>query len=171
MFQMRVMNGHLDRLIDTINSFLYAIFFMAFLVGMFALITVSRAEIIMYDGGGVVRDYIERAKTEEKIEIRGECYSSCTLLLRAKHVCIAKTATLHFHMPRVPDGKGGHRVAWEFEDWTMRQYPEPIRDMIKHYGGLQEDWTTLPGEIVIHYAGVDDCDEKPFESDKLWFLR
>lgn len=44
MFQLRAMNDNFGRLIDTVNSFLYAMFFLAFLVGLFALASVAGAE-------------------------------------------------------------------------------------------------------------------------------
>jgi hypothetical protein len=129
----------------------------------------ASAEVIMRDDGGQIRDYIQRAATAESIEIRGECYSACTLLLRAENVCVSREATLYFHMPRFELPDGSVIVAWEHKDWVMNKYPEPIRDMIEEFGGLKEEFTTISGGTVIDYAGVDDCDEKPFESQVPWF--
>ena len=150
---------------------LEALFFMAFLIGLFALLHVARAEVIMRDDGGQIGAYIQRAATAESIEIRGECYSACTLLLRAENVCVSREAALYFHMPRFEAPDGTVRVAWEFKDWVMGKYPEPIRDMIEEFGGLKEEFTMISGGTVIDYAGVDDCDEKPFEAEELWFQK
>ena len=140
------------------------------IAALLAMTTTANAEAIFYDGGGQIGPYIQRAKSAEPIEIRGECYSACTLLLTAKKACVSRNAVLYFHLPSVPQPDGTQRVAPEFEEWVMSKYPEPVQDLIMEYGGLKPEFTAIPGDVMIDFAGIKDCDKPLIDSSKkLWF--
>ena len=100
--------------------------------------------VIKYGQGGRVLDhrmtfegYRRRAA---KVEIRGPCYSACTLLLgylERKNLCIAPGAFMAFHSVRgekLQDYKPGptHEM--------YESYPPEVRNWIDHNGG----WQNLP---------------------------
>lgn len=130
----------------------------------------AAAEVIMHDDGGNVGAYLDRAQRTESVEFRGDCYSSCTLLLAVKEVCVARTAWFYFHMPRRTLPDGSYQVAWEFQGWVMAKYPEPVQELIEDRGGLQEDFLAISGSEMIDWAGFADCDEPVLPAPpKLWF--
>ena len=61
-----------------------------------------------------------------KIEIRGECWSACTLYLYDKTTCVHPEATLRFHSAWTPSPKLAPGIAEENAK-SMQQYPPKLR--------------------------------------------
>jgi hypothetical protein len=110
--------------------------------------------VIRYGPGGrmdahyaLYTDY-RRAKT--KVEVRGPCYSACTLVLAyVEHICIAEGAFMAFHAVRSVQTNA------RMDDETRRAYtnmPLPIRRWIDDNGGheklpLDSFWTLRDREL------------------------
>ncbi len=104
--------------------------------------------VITSDYGGVVSEYWERWKTVaisgDEVEIRGKCYSACTLVIAAvpkDRICFSRYATLGFHLAAqdravMPDGRGPPGM--EATQWMLDQYPKDIRNWIEIRGGLKK---------------------------------
>lgn len=60
--------------------------------------------IIDKDYGGKLYARIESMEGMVGVEIRGECYSACTLYLGLPETCVHKDAKLGFHGPKSPFG-------------------------------------------------------------------
>lgn len=100
--------------------------------------------VIKYGQGGRVDEHQARyayyKRTGTKVEVRGPCYSACTLLLtyvEPENLCIAAGAFMAFHAVR-----GLDRGAY-MENETFQYYlnlPRPIRLWINANGS----WQALP---------------------------
>jgi hypothetical protein len=101
--------------------------------------------LIRDDAGGPVGGYMQRyasiRESGEDVVIDGQCLSACTLvlaLLPRERICLTPNAVFGFHAAvarqewRYP-GAGGAatRALWEL-------YPEPVRNLIAHKGGLSD---------------------------------
>lgn len=94
---------------------------------------------IIDDSGGHVGDYIHRRKAldelSEPVRILGRCLSACTLLLRARDVCVAPNAQLGFHAPW-----DDHGVHPEAVDYMASAYKPALRKLfyahVRNGGGV-----------------------------------
>lgn len=110
--------------------------------------------IIDSDSGGYVHQYVSSINKAimngTKYEIRGNCWSACTLYLRlVDHglLCVHPSASFHFHQPRVESEDGEWVPAPEaYQDWFIRQYPNKVQMILTSYGGLSWDWFHLVGD-------------------------
>jgi hypothetical protein len=100
--------------------------------------------VIKYGQGGRVDEhqqrfsYYQRAKT--RVELRGPCYSACTMLLtyvEPENLCIAEGAFMAFHAVRSLE----KREYMEHQTWQYYlNLPRPIRQWINAHGS----WQALP---------------------------
>jgi hypothetical protein len=109
-----------------------------------APLVVPERIVITYGAGGVIRDhhrkyqeYVDGGKT---VEIRGPCYSACTLITAyfgKDKLCIAEGAFLAFHAARTART---HEILPYETERTYWEQPTHIRDWIDRNGG----WNKLP---------------------------
>ena len=86
--------------------------------------------VIKNDGGGRLKAYQETlaevTQTGRRVEIRGRCFSSCTILLGAPNVCVSEQAKLGFHGPRYLNSQIPQE---RFDHWSevmASHYPGPV---------------------------------------------
>jgi hypothetical protein len=108
------------------------------LLGMLLLMLTSVAPasaqmVIRNDRGGSIEARLEMIANlrniGERVEIRGVCASSCTMLLGLPTTCVASNARLHFHGPAT-QFYGIALAPKEFEYWSRimaDHYPPAIR--------------------------------------------
>ena len=91
----------------------------------------QRAIIINSDRGGVLDQYVRQvsqlSRSGQRVELRGRCYSACTLYLGLRNVCIHPSARFGFHGPSRSGTPLGQR---EFDHWSRmmaNHYREPLR--------------------------------------------
>jgi hypothetical protein len=93
-------------------------------------------------------------KDKTNVEIRGNCWSSCTLytkLMETNQFCVYPSASLHFHAPyRIIDGKVV--LAPEaYQSWYLQQYPNLVHMILASNGGLTSEWIHLAGKDILDY--------------------
>jgi hypothetical protein len=130
--------------------------------------TITSVKVIDHDPGGNVATRIKEIegliKNGTKVEIRGNCWSSCTLytkLIETDQFCVYPSASLHFHAPWIRDQKTGENLglaAPAYQAWFLMQYPNHIHMIIASTGGLTKEWLHLSGPMLKHVAPY--CGEK-----------
>ena len=100
--------------------------------------------IIKYGRGGRVDEHTLRfadyRRNGTKVEVRGPCYSACTMVLAyvgTDRLCIAEGAFMAFHAVRTQERREYMKVETEF---FYTNLPLPIRQWIDRTGG----WQNLP---------------------------
>jgi len=100
--------------------------------------------VIRYGRGGRLDEHTLRfadyRRNRTKVEIRGPCYSACTIVLSyvdPADLCIAPGAFMAFHAVRSAERREYMRAETEF---LYTNYPLPIRQWIDRTGG----WQNLP---------------------------
>lgn len=90
------------------------------------------------DFGGPLPERMQEVEaltqTGRPVEIRGRCYSSCTLYLGLDHVCLTPEARLGLHGP---SWKGKPLGSRDFEHWSQimaAAYREPLRSWFLNKG-------------------------------------
>lgn len=82
----------------------------------------SETVIITNDRGGLIPDYIERARAYDRagtlVVLDGLCASACTIFLTMRRVCVTERARLRFHASSIdgvilPDGNAMMREQYE----------------------------------------------------------
>lgn len=105
------------------------------------------AIIIQHDAGGMLGEYLERAARYRnrwmRVEIIGDCLSSCTVLVSVPDTCVGPNAVLGFHAPM--QNIGPHTGTSYFATVMMAKYPEPVRKWVIDNGGLTEKMIYLHG--------------------------
>ena len=122
-------------------------------IGQVAMIDSPPAIIIEHDPGGQLGEYIERRGRYERgglrVEIRGECLSSCTVLvsLPPERVCVGPHAVLGFHLP-VQTYAGVQTASGSsyFGSVMMEYYPERVKQWVVTHGGLTHEMIYLRGD-------------------------
>lgn len=96
-----------------------------------AFAQIGGALVIRNDPGGLLgaRSAEIRAlrASGQRVELRGGCYSACTMYLGLPNVCVAATARFGFHGP---SWYGADLPPDRFEHWSQvmaRNYREPLR--------------------------------------------
>jgi hypothetical protein len=109
--------------------------------------------VLYEERGGRIADHWERWKALAaeggEVEIRGPCWSACTLILAhipRERLCFDKHAELNFHQAARPNGE----PVMEATRWMVAQYPKDIREWINTMGGVE----TLPTPSPNHPAGT-----------------
>ena len=113
----------------------------------------ARAEVrILASAGGQVGpflDLFERVRESgERVVIDGPCLSACTLVLSMvpnNRICVTRRAILGFHAARSMDRRGRLYAEPEASEYVLEAYPAPIRDWIRHRGGLSSHLLLLRG--------------------------
>ncbi len=87
--------------------------------------------IVSYDMGGSIGARQKKIRQlrlkRQRVEIRGRCYSACTMYLGLKNVCVSSDAVLGFHGPR---GFTGRLPGDVFDHWSrvmVRNLREPLQ--------------------------------------------
>jgi len=108
--------------------------------------------IIKYGQGGVVAEHNLRfaayRNRKSKVEIRGPCYSACTLItayVSKDNLCIAQGAFLAFHAVR---SKATNEIMSAATALMYWQQPGDIRSWIDRTGGYQH--LPLDGYWIMH---------------------
>lgn len=102
--------------------------------------------IVTYDGGGNYHKYRRIVRHNPGAEIRGQCFSACTMYLSMDNVCITRKAEFWFHQVTI----GGVRT-WSHTRVMYRSYPKWVRDYIDANGGLGPDWIIMPNSYAAKY--------------------
>ena len=95
--------------------------------------------VLQYEPGGIIGEHMKRwrelAQSGDDVEIRGPCFSACTLIVGyvpKERLCFGDYASLQFHAAREADGKMS-----EWATWSMfSNYPNDIRNWLKARGGV-----------------------------------
>jgi hypothetical protein len=100
--------------------------------------------VIKYGQGGIVAEhklrFADYRRTRAKVELRGPCYSACTMLttyIEPENLCIAEGAFMAFHAVRSSERKE------YMENETFLYFlnlPRPIQQWLNKYGS----WQALP---------------------------
>lgn len=113
---------------------------LAVLLAIFCLFAGAQAQaqmssphVVGTDRGGLiaerVREIARLQARRQPIEIRGRlCYSTCTMFLGARNVCISPATSFGFHGP---SSYGTPLPKRQFEHWSRvmaAYYSEPLRD-------------------------------------------
>ncbi len=121
--------------------------------------------IIENDLGGMPDTYVEKTLRKVPMEIRGRCYSACTIYLGNPNACFDRDAVLYFHassfdyanpkpvVTRKPTR--AEREATEY--WVTPHYPPKVRQWIKKRGGLKvtiTDMLELKGKELHRMARI-----------------
>jgi len=107
----------------------------AALVSLTALMPVvgqaQAVKVVTNDRGGLLGQRAEEIRTLERtrqrVELRGECLSACTMYLKLPNACVAPDAIFGFHGP---SWYGQPLSADQFEAFSnlmARHYREPLR--------------------------------------------
>jgi hypothetical protein len=84
----------------------------------------------------------------ERVVIDGPCLSACTLVLSmvpGDRICVTRRAVLGFHAARSMDRRGRMYAEPEASDLVLQAYPAPVRNWIRHRGGLTSRLLLLRG--------------------------
>lgn len=122
--------------------------------------TTPVAERIMWDGGGVVTEFIEHFSeiraNNALVVVDGQCISACTLVtaLDPAKVCATPSAQFVFHsaFSRGPDGE--KVFAAEITHIIWHQYPEKLRTLLTSKGWTGEernDLLFIEGDDVLKF--------------------
>jgi hypothetical protein len=115
--------------------------------------------VVIYEGrGGLVKEHIVRfqaiAITTAQVEIRGPCWSACTLVtsfIPKARLCFGAGSFLAFHMAKVIKTNTAS-VTGTYAVYAG--YPSDIQDWIDHKGG----WLKLPTPESRAYWTLRDRD-------------
>ncbi|MBL4919370.1 hypothetical protein [Szabonella alba] len=119
-------------------------------------------KVVMHDPGGALasrqREIRALRRSGQRVELRGTCYSSCTMYLGLNNVCVAPDAVLGFHGPH---GLFGGLQRDVFEHWSQvmaAHLREPLRGwFLQHGRHIRHGVTTLRGSTLIG-MGYARCD-------------
>lgn len=118
----------------------------------------ARTIVVNYDHGGVFVDYLARAqqmrRDGDRVEIRNECDSSCTVYLGVPGTCVWKTAVFGFHRPRGSRYAESAAVNAAWTEWLWRQYPPVLRARL---GSLTPNLRWLTGADLIAIGATQEC--------------
>jgi hypothetical protein len=108
--------------------------------------------VISYGRGGRVDEHTMRfaayRNRKTKVEVRGPCYSACTMVaiyVSKADMCIAQGAFFGFHAVR---SLGKNEIMPAETAFLYRQYPEDIRGWIDRTGGHEH--LPLDGFWIMH---------------------
>jgi hypothetical protein len=98
----------------------------------------SKPTVLYLEGGGFIHEHMQRwrevRQSDADIEIRGPCFSACTLIMAVvpkERLCFGDYASLQFHAASDLSG----RIAIPATMWMLRQYPRDIYDWLMARGG------------------------------------
>jgi hypothetical protein len=143
--------------------------FLSLLLLPFLAATSARADLrITNDHGGYMLEY--KAKYErirdrnERVIIDGVCNSACTLvfgIVPSNKVCATPRASLGFHEAYYDKAFTFGIKVTSVEGTTelMSYYPRPVKDWIRHNGGLTTDMKKIKNGTEL-WKIVDPCPEE-----------
>jgi hypothetical protein len=131
-----------------------------------SLANAAKARIVIEnDHGGHTQSYIDKTVQQVPMEIRGGCYSACTIYLGNPKACFHPNAILYFHASsfdyagnkpvRTRKPTWNERIATEL--YVMAYYPAKVKRWIKEHGGLKvtlDDMLELKGEELRQVAPI-----------------
>ncbi len=131
-----------------------------------SLARAAKARILIEnDHGGHTQPYIDRTVQQVPMEIRGACYSACTIYLGNPNACFHPNAVLYFHASsfdyarnkpvRTRKPTRDERIATEL--YVMAYYPAKVKRWIREHGGLKvtlDDMLKLKGEELHKVAPI-----------------
>lgn len=128
---------------------------------------------IVDDLGGSMNNHIAFfsavRQNRDMIEIEGLCMSACTMLLGIvppQDVCTRPGVVFGFHAARDADyADDGFIVSQTGTALLMSYYPQPIRDWIRHQGGLNSEMLLLSGRELERY--VRPCPRNQWRSQRV----
>ena len=95
--------------------------------------------------------YTDYRRTKTKVEVRGPCYSACTLVLAyVEDICIAEGAFMAFHAVRSKET--GARMDWE-TGLAYRSMPSAIRTLIVDNAEARQ----AAGRLVTGRCAIASC--------------
>ena len=116
--------------------------------------------IVRNDLGGDVGAFANRiramAAAGQSVEIRGACYSACTMYLGLPGSCINRNTQFGFHRPSF---YGAALAPDEFEFWSRiiaAHYPPALRDWYLREGRYSVSLQMLSGAQLID-LGIAEC--------------
>jgi hypothetical protein len=124
--------------------------------------TVLQAEA----GGGLsvhVRRWQELARSGDNVEVRGPCFSACTMVVAyvpKERLCFGEYASLHFHSAR---NLFTRQESLETNRWMFARYPTDIQKWLTVRGGVEKltlDFWELPAE-ELWAMGYRQCKSEP----------
>lgn len=123
----------------------------------------ARVYRITQDSGGSIAArvrHVARLRAQgARVQIRGACWSSCTMYLALPDTCVSRRALLGFHGPgSVRPGIGLRPEAFEY--WSQliaRHYPEPLRGWYLREGRyVTVGFTEFRGADLLR-LGIAEC--------------
>jgi hypothetical protein len=121
-------------------------------LSLLALVFLFACTTIVFDEGGVIRDYQSRVAEGNITSISGYCASACTMYLAT--ACVTPSPTLVFHGPTNYFRQLPPRY---FEYWSevlASYYPEPLAEWYMSEG--RYGWNTLNYEQLVE-LGATPC--------------
>ncbi|WP_420003890.1 hypothetical protein [Arenibacterium sp. LLYu02] len=123
----------------------------------------QRKIVVQADPGGAVSQRIAEIQAYRKqgvrVQIEGQCNSSCTLYLGMPQTCVSRQALLGFHGP-MSQFAGIPLPPQQFEEWSQimaSYYPSPVRKwFLKDARYTLNGIKTISGEQLIK-LGVPEC--------------
>ena len=114
---------------------------------------VAAVVVIDENLGGSVAAFARRIadyrRHDVRVIVRGDCASSCTMVLGLKRVCAEPGADFRFHQAFVPNALDPADTSHRSEPGVvemMRHYPPRVRAWIDAHGGLGPELITLAGD-------------------------
>jgi len=126
----RTMTRLWDRLRAACHSAgLYSVAMMSVLAATMA--QAQPVKVVMNDRGGLLGQRAQEirvlAQTGQRVELRGQCLSACTLYLKLPNACVAPNATFGFHGPSWYGRPLPTDQLEAFSNLMARHYREPLR--------------------------------------------
>ena len=95
--------------------------------------TAQQIYVVNADRGGLISSRVTQVRklrsSGQRVEIRGTCLSSCTMLLGSGNVCVYPNAVLGFHGP---SSYGRRLQPADFERWSQ--------EIARHYTPQLRNW-------------------------------
>lgn len=121
------------------------------------------ALIVSYDMGGSIglrqKNVRKLRRQKRRVEIRGRCFSACTMYLGLPDVCVTPNAVLGFHGPK---GLAGPLVTDVFDHWS-RVMARDLRPPL-HNWFMQHARYVKSGVLKIKGSDLIDMGYKSCES-------
>jgi hypothetical protein len=126
--------------------------------------TPAKALDVQNDNGGNVAEYVDKVAqlraTGERVEVLGQCLSSCTLYMALDNICTDRGAVWGFHGP-----SGAYQLALSparFEEGSMsmaEHYPEPYRsNFLNEWRYITVGWgAKIEGRELIAAGVMGEC--------------
>lgn len=109
------------------------------------------------DGGGNILAYTQKYdqlyRDSTRVVVRGNCYSSCTVVLGYPNTCLEPQAVLGFHPGYVPylwlGGLAHYYISVDGTALMRRYYPADALEVIDRYKGLDNKGGWLRPAITL----------------------